>query len=51
MDRYWRQAVNGGVDVGGGDGGSRPASRADHDERRWQSVGKLDTSEWEEKIR
>ena len=55
MDRYWRQAVDGGGDVGGGDGGSRPASRpasrADHDERRWQSVGKLDTSEWEEKIR
>ena len=48
MDRYWRQAVDGG---GEDDGGSRPASRTGHDVRRWQSVGKLDTSEWEEKIR
>ena len=46
MDRYWQQAVDGDVV-----GGSRPASRTDHDARRWQSVGRLDTSEWEEKIR
>ena len=48
MDRYWQQAVDGG---GEDDGGSRPASRTGHDGRRWQSVGRLDTSEWEEKIR
>ena len=47
MDRYWQQAVDGGGEFGG----SRPPSRTDHDARRWQSVGKLDTSEWEEKIR
>jgi hypothetical protein len=43
MDKYWQQTLNGE--------GSRPASRTDHEGKRWQSVGRLDTSEWEDKIR
>ena len=45
MDRFWQQTLDsGGVE-------DRPPSRTDHDVRRWQSVGRLDTSEWEDKIR
>lgn len=42
-DNFWQTAVDGSD--------SRPHSRTDHDSRKWSSVGKLNTSDWEEKIR
>ncbi|TRY63735.1 hypothetical protein TCAL_02063 [Tigriopus californicus] len=42
-DNFWQTAVDGAD--------SRPQSRTDHDSRKWSSVGKLNTSDWEEKIR
>lgn len=42
-DSYWQHTLE--------ESQSRPASRTDHESRRWASIGKLDVSNWEQKIK